>query len=85
MATSCPYDGELSLKADEPQISQKHEDVERNWEYYLIIFPKESGILHKVRRGQMNILVMEQLPVLFSASPDLLTSSITINQPIKQI
>ena len=26
---SCPYDGKLSLKADGPQVGQRHEDVER--------------------------------------------------------
>ena len=29
MTTSCPYDGKLSLKADEPQVGQLYEDVER--------------------------------------------------------
>ena len=28
--TSSPYDGKLSMKADEPQVGQRHEDVERN-------------------------------------------------------
>ena len=40
-ATSCPQDRELSLKADEPQVGQRHEDVERNQEYYhIIVFPE---------------------------------------------
>ena len=39
--TSYPWDGKLSLKADEPQVGQLHEDVERKWEYYhIIIFPE---------------------------------------------
>ena len=34
---------ELSLKADEPQVVQRHEDVERKWEYYhIIIFPERT-------------------------------------------
>ena len=36
-ATSCPYDGKLSLKADESHVSQRHEDVEGKREYYHII------------------------------------------------
>ena len=42
-ATSCPYDVKLSLKADEPQVSQRHEDVEKKREYYhIIIFPEKT-------------------------------------------
>ena len=42
-ATSCPQDGKLSLKADEPQFGQRHEDVERKREYYhIIIFPERT-------------------------------------------
>ena len=34
-------DGELCLKADEPQVGQRHEDVESKWKYYhIIIFTK---------------------------------------------
>ena len=41
--TSCPQDGKLYLKADEPQIDQRHEDVERKREYYhIIIFPERT-------------------------------------------
>ena len=41
--TSCPYDGKLSLKADELQVGQRHEDVEMNWEYYqIVIFPEKA-------------------------------------------
>ena len=40
-ATSCPYDGKLSLKADEPQVGLRHEDVERKLEY-IIIFPERA-------------------------------------------
>ena len=40
MATSCPEDGKLSLKADEPQVVEWHKDLERKREYYhIIIFP----------------------------------------------
>ena len=35
-ATSCPYDGKLSLKVDEPGIGKRHEDMERKREYYHI-------------------------------------------------
>ena len=41
-AASCPQDGKLSLKADELQVGQRHEDVERKREYYhIIIFPEK--------------------------------------------
>ena len=33
-ATSCPKGGKLSLKADEPQVGQQHEYVERKRENY---------------------------------------------------
>ena len=42
-ATSCSYDGKLSLKADEPKVGQRHEDVEKKWEHcHIIIFPKRA-------------------------------------------
>ena len=60
--TSCPQDGKLFLKADEPQFGQRHEDVKRKWEYYHItIFPERTEFLHKERRGQVNTIVMEHL------------------------
>ena len=35
--------GKLSLKADEPQVGQRHEDVGRKREYYhIIIFPERT-------------------------------------------
>ena len=37
---SCPLGGKLSLKADEPQVGQWHEDEESKQEYYKIIFPE---------------------------------------------
>ena len=38
-----PYDGKLSLKANEPQVGQRHEDVERKRVYYhIIIFPEKT-------------------------------------------
>ena len=38
-----PGGAKLSLKADEPQVGQRHENVERNWEYYhIIIFPEQT-------------------------------------------
>jgi hypothetical protein len=33
--TSCPYDGKLFFKANEPQVCQWHEDVEGKREYSL--------------------------------------------------
>ena len=36
-------DGKLSLKVDETQIGQRHEEVERKREYYhIIIFPERT-------------------------------------------
>ena len=36
-------DGKLSLKVDEPQVGQRHEDVERNSKYYhIVIFPERA-------------------------------------------
>ena len=32
-ATSCPQNGKLPLKADEPQVVQRHKDVKRKQEY----------------------------------------------------
>ena len=41
--TSCPYDGKLSFKADEPRVCQQ--DVERKGEYYQIIIFLERTCL----------------------------------------
>ena len=52
-ATSCPLDGKLSLKADEPQVGPRQEYVEGKLEYYHIIFPMkrlEMMILSEVFR-----------------------------------
>ena len=35
-------DGKRSLKADEPQVGQRREDMERKREYYIIIFPENT-------------------------------------------
>jgi len=32
----------LSLKVDDPQVDQEHEDVERKWEYYHITIFSEK-------------------------------------------
>ena len=40
-ATSCPQDGKLSLKADEPQAGQRHDDVEKKRIYFQIIIFSE--------------------------------------------
>ena len=37
MKTSCLLDGKLSLKMNEPQVAQRHQDMKRKWEYYHII------------------------------------------------
>ena len=42
-AISCPYDRKLSLRAEEPGVAQRHEDVERKREYYFIIFSERTG------------------------------------------
>ena len=40
--------GKLSLKADEAQVGQLHEDVERKREYYhIIIFPEKTKLYIK--------------------------------------
>jgi hypothetical protein len=40
---SCPWDGIPSLKVDEPQVSQRHKDMENKQEYYhIIIFPEKT-------------------------------------------
>ena len=43
MKTSCPQDGKLSLNADESQVDQRHEEVERKREYYYIIILPEKN------------------------------------------
>jgi hypothetical protein len=66
--------------ADEPQVGLRPEDVERKQEYYhIIILLKELRILHKERRGQVKTIVVEQCNESSCTSPDLLTSSIPIN------
>ena len=45
------------MKADEPQVGQQYEDVERKREYYHIIF--SEVLLHQERREQVKTLVME--------------------------
>jgi hypothetical protein len=48
------------LQADEPQVGQRHEDVERNWEYYhIVISLKVLAISHQERRGQVKTIIME--------------------------
>ena len=69
-ASSCPQDGKLSLKADEPQLGQRHSDVERKPEYYHIIFSQKGlEIVHQERRGQVKNIVMEHFNgILFQKS-----------------
>jgi hypothetical protein len=73
--TSCPQNVKLSLKVNEPQVGQRHENVEKGIgilpHYYFL------EILHGEGRGQVNTIVIEYFS---STSPDLLTSSILINQ-----
>ena len=65
----CHYDGKLSLKADEPQVDQRHEDVERkrnSLPHYYFIWKE---FLHQERRGQVNTTVMGDLTsILFHMS-----------------
>ena len=50
---SCPYDGKLYLNADEPQVGQRHDDMERKREYLIIIISLEVfEILHKKEEVQ---------------------------------
>jgi hypothetical protein len=55
---------------DEPQVGQRHEDVERNWEYYhIVISLKGLEILHQERRGQLKTIVMDHFNgILFHKS-----------------
>ena len=42
-AIPCFCDGKLSLKADEPKVDQRHEDVEKKQEQcHIIIFPEKT-------------------------------------------
>jgi hypothetical protein len=53
------------LKADEPQVGQGNEDVERKQEYnHIIIFPEGVEILHQEIRGQVNAIVIEHNRIL---------------------
>ena len=68
-AISCPLVGKLSLRPVEPQVGLRHEDVERKWEYHIIIFPERTWNLHKERRGKMNTVLMEHFnSILFHKS-----------------
>ena len=72
-ATSFPKDGKLSLKADEPQVGQRQEDVERNWEYYHIIISQEwTCEIYDASSYQLDISIIHN-------SSDLLISSILNN------
>ena len=55
-ATSCPQNGKLSLKVDESQLGQWHEDFERKRKSTTLLFSlKGLEILHQERREQVNI------------------------------
>ena len=41
-ASSRPYHGKISLKADETKVGQRHADVGRKQDYYIIIFPESD-------------------------------------------
>ena len=42
-ATSCSYDGKLSLKESDPHTNQRQEDVEKKLEYnHIFIFPERT-------------------------------------------
>ena len=54
------YDGKLSLKVYEPQISQRHEDVERNGDTTILLFSlKGFEILYQERRAQINAIMIK--------------------------
>ena len=56
------------MKADEPQVGQRDEDVKRNTNT-LLFSMKGLEILHQVRRGQEKTMVMEQFnSILFHKS-----------------
>ena len=58
--TSFHQEGKLSLKADDPQVGQWHEDVERAREYnHIIIFLERTWNLNRERRVQVNTIAME--------------------------
>ena len=58
-ATSCPQNGKISLKADEPQVDQRHEDVERNGNTTTLLFSlKRLGILYQETREQVKVIVL---------------------------
>ena len=63
--TSCSYNGKLSLKTDESEVtevSKRHEDVERKREHYhIIIFPRRPYNFIFKKREQVKVIVMEQL------------------------
>ena len=60
--TSCPQDGKLSLKANEPYVRQQHAAVERKGNSTTLLFSlKELEILHQERSGQVNSIVTEHL------------------------
>ena len=54
----------------EPQVGQRHEDVERTREYYhYIIFLEKLEIVHQKRKGQVKAIVMEHFKgILFHKS-----------------
>ena len=48
------------MKGDEPQVGQRHEDVERKREYYhIIIFLEIIEIIHQLRSGQIKTIMVE--------------------------
>ena len=48
------------MKVDEPQVSQRHEDLETNGKTTTLLFSlKELEILHQERREQVNFILIE--------------------------
>ena len=74
------------MKADEPQVGQQHEDVKRKRENYHIIFP-ERTLNFYYESKEVDTIVTEYFNsrLLSSTSPDLITSSIPMNQLINVI
>jgi hypothetical protein len=53
----------------EPEVGQRHEDVERKREYYNVIFPERTCNFTPRKRGQVKTMVVEHFNgILFHKS-----------------
>ena len=81
---SCPQDWKLYLKANKPQVGQRHKDVKGKRKYYQIfIFLKGLQILHQERKGQVKTIVMEYFNTILYKSLHLLIRSIPTKHPFQ--